>query len=58
MAEPEKLLQFQLPEVAEVKAYIVKLPDGRVVARTEEELEELAEGKAPEGRGASGESKE
>ena len=54
MAAPEKLLQFQLPEVAEVKAYIVRMPDGRVVARTEEELAELAEGKGPEGGGSSG----
>ena len=44
--EPEKLLQFQLPEVKDVKAYIVRLPDGSLAARTEEEL--LKEKPVPE----------
>lgn len=43
MVEPEKLLQFQVPEVKELKAYFVRLPDGRIVARSEEELRELEE---------------
>jgi hypothetical protein len=38
LPEPEKLLQFKLPEVKEVEAYFVRLKDGRVVARTAEEL--------------------
>lgn len=39
--ELEPLLAFKVPEIKDVKAYIVRLADGRIVARTEEELEEL-----------------
>lgn len=50
MAEPERLLRIQLPEPQEVEAFLVRLSDGRVVARTAEELEELREeGVASEG---------
>jgi hypothetical protein len=35
------LVRFQVPKVAEVKAYLVELPDGRLVVRTEEELREI-----------------
>ena len=41
MEELEKLLAFQVPEVKDVKIYAVKTKDGRVLARTEEELEAL-----------------
>jgi len=34
-------ISFQLPHGEAVEVYMVKLPDGRVVARTREELEEL-----------------
>ena len=38
--EPEReLLRFQLPEIEDVEVYLVRLEDGRVVARTEDELE-------------------
>jgi len=44
LAERERLLRFDLPEVAEVKAYFVRDPEtGRIMARTEEELEEIKE---------------
>jgi len=44
LAERERLLRFDLPEVTEVKAYFVRDPEtGRVLARTEEELEEIPE---------------
>jgi len=32
------LLHFRVPEVQEVEVYLVRLPDGRIVARTAEEL--------------------
>jgi len=34
-------ISFQLPHGEAVEVYMVKLPDGRIVARTREELEEL-----------------
>jgi len=37
------LLKFRVPEVGDVDVYLVRLPDGRIVARTREELEELPE---------------
>jgi len=40
LPEPEKLLQFQLPEVAQIEAYFVRDAEGRILARTREELEE------------------
>jgi len=39
LPEKEPLVHFKVPEVAEVKAYLVKLPDGKLVVRTEEELQ-------------------
>jgi len=36
-------LKFKVPEVGDVDVYLVRLPDGRVVARTREELEEVKE---------------
>jgi len=39
----EKLLEFKVPEVKDVEVYIVRLADGRIVARTAEELEESKE---------------
>lgn len=33
------LLKFKLPEVSDVEVYLVRLDDGRIVARTAEELE-------------------
>lgn len=39
----EKLLQFTVPEVEEAEIYVVRLEDGRIVARTKEELEEIEE---------------
>ena len=43
MMEQERLLKFRVPEVGDVDVYLVRLPDGRIVARTREELEELPE---------------
>jgi len=44
LAGRERLLRFDLPEVIETKAYFVRDPEtGRILARTEEELEEIAE---------------
>ena len=40
MAELEKLLQFKIPEATEIKAYAVRLPDGKIVVRSEDELTE------------------
>jgi len=39
----EKLLRFRVPEVEDKEVYLVKLEDGRIVARTKEELEEEEE---------------
>ncbi len=41
MEELEKLLAFRVPEVKDVKIYAVRTKDGRILARTEEELTEL-----------------
>jgi len=35
----DDLLKFQLPDVSDVEVYLVRLADGRIVARTAEELE-------------------
>jgi len=43
----EPTLSFRLPNAEAVDVYLVKLADGRTVARTREELEELP----PEQRG-------
>ncbi|HUW96779.1 MAG TPA: hypothetical protein VMW58_13430 [Anaerolineae bacterium] len=32
------LLRFRVPEVQEVEVFLARLPDGRIVARTTEEL--------------------
>jgi hypothetical protein len=39
------LLSFRIPERKDVEVYLVELPDGRIVARTKEELEKKAEKK-------------
>ena len=39
----EKLLKFRVPEVEDKEVYLVRLEDGRIVARTKEELEEEEE---------------
>jgi hypothetical protein len=39
------LLSFKLPEKRDVEVYLIELPDGRVVARTKEELEKKGEKK-------------
>jgi len=44
LAEFEKLLAFQVPEVKDLKIYAVKTKDGRVLVRTEEELNKLEAG--------------
>jgi len=50
---PEKLLEFKVPEVKDVEVYIVRLADGRIVARTAEELEETKEGEEEKGKEGS-----
>jgi hypothetical protein len=39
LEERERLLRFRFPEVREVEVFLVRLEDGRIVARTKEELE-------------------
>jgi len=39
LEERERLLRFRFPEVQEVEVFLVRLEDGRIVARTKEELE-------------------
>jgi len=41
LEELEKLLAFRVPEVKDVKIYAVRTKDGKILARTEEELGEL-----------------
>lgn len=36
-----RLFQFLPPDVEDVEVYLVRLADGRIVARTAEELEEV-----------------
>ena len=43
------LLQVKLPEMEEVEVYLIRLEDGRIVARTKDELE-----KAPLPKGSKG----
>ena len=43
MPEKEPLLRFQVPDVGEVKAYAVQDKEGKVIVRTEDELEEIPE---------------
>lgn len=53
MQEPEKpLLQVKIPQHEEVEVYLIKLEDGRIVARTKDELE-----KAPLPSSSKGASK-
>lgn len=35
-----ELLKFQVPEVEDTEVYLVRLADGRIVARTKDELDE------------------
>jgi len=51
--QPEKLLQFKVPEIKNVEVYIVRLSDGRIVARTREELEEVKEEEKEKGKEGS-----
>ena len=37
----EELIDIRLPDVEEKEVVLVRLPDGRVVARTREELEKM-----------------
>ena len=39
----EKLLSFRIPEVEDKEVVLVRLEDGRIVARTKEEIEEERE---------------
>ena len=48
MEELEKLLAFRVPEVKDVKIYAVRTKDGKILARTEEELEGLPKEQKPE----------
>jgi hypothetical protein len=41
LPEEPKTISFQLPEGKSVEVYLVRLPDGRIVSRTAEELVEL-----------------
>lgn len=41
MPEKEPLVKFQVPKMAEVKAYLVETEDGKILVRTEEELQQL-----------------
>ena len=38
-APERELLKFKLPEIEDVEVYLVRLEDGRIVARTRDELE-------------------
>ncbi len=46
----ERLQSFQLPHPKEVEVVLIRLPDGRIVARTAEEVEAM-EGEQKEGGG-------
>lgn len=41
MADESPISSFRLPEAADVEVLVVRLADGRVVARTRDELEAL-----------------
>ncbi len=43
MLPENELLKFQVPEVEEIEIVLVRLEDGRLVARTKEELEKAKE---------------
>jgi len=40
----EGILKFTIPERRDVEIYLIKLPDGRIVAKTKEELERERKG--------------
>lgn len=37
----EELVRFKVPEAKDIEIFLIKLKDGRVVARTKDEIEEL-----------------
>lgn len=41
MPDPQPTMSFRLPSGETAEVYMVRLKDGRMVARTKEELEEL-----------------
>jgi len=43
--QQEYRLRFKVPEVEEVEIYFIRLEDGRIIARTKEEIEEEKEEK-------------
>lgn len=43
---PQSVIKFQLPQSETAEVYLVKLADGRVVARTRDELVNLPPGVA------------
>jgi len=43
--EPEELLRFDVPEVEETEVYLLKDEEGRIIARTKDELEKKKEEK-------------
>lgn len=47
MADVVDTFSFNLPEVASTEVFLVRLPDGRVVARTKEELQAMPEVERP-----------
>lgn len=50
MPEFEKLLHFEVPEARDIKAYVVRTKEGKILVRTEEELHEMEKekGASPE----------
>jgi len=40
LAREGRLVKLEVPELEEVEVYLIRLPDGKVVARTAEELSE------------------
>lgn len=48
----ERSSRVRLPQGQEVEVVYLRLPDGRIVARTREELEAAAQQEQPEGRGS------
>ena len=41
MAEPESLLKFRIPNVQEEEVYMLKDANGKLIARTRREIEEM-----------------
>lgn len=48
MLEPEQLLHFTVPEAREIKAYLVRTKEGKIIARTEDELKDIKSKKEKE----------